>query len=84
MNIVQPQTLDRLFADRSARTHIDYDGACQICGDRLRIAIDRLRSGYGLLGGVLFEVAPGQFLAQCARCYHQRQNPPENDCRHVA
>ncbi len=84
MNTIAPQTLDRMFDDRSARTHMDYDGACQTCGDRLRIAIDRLESGFGLLGGVLFEMPSGQILAQCARCYRRRRNSPEVDPRRVA
>lgn len=84
MNIIAPQTLDRMFDDRSARTHLDYEGACQICGDRLRIVIDRLESGFGLLGGVLFEMPSGQILAQCARCYHRYPKPPEDDPRRVA
>lgn len=76
MKLIQPQTLDRMFADRSVADRMKYEGACQTCGHRLQIDIQRLSAGFGLLGGALFEVASGRVYAQCARCYHLRQNPP--------
>jgi hypothetical protein len=73
--LINLNTLNQMFKDRSDKSHLSIDGCCQSCGRDFTIDIHHHSSGgYGLIGGVLCEQDADQLIARCEACYH---NSPE-------
>ena len=67
--LVQLDTLSRMFADQAQNACLSYNGQCRDCGRRIKLEIHHLASGFGLLGGVLYETDSQHLAARCEACY---------------
>ena len=73
--LINLNTLNQMFKDSSDKSHLSIDGCCQSCGRDFTIDIHHHSSGgYGLIGGVLYELYADQLIARCEAFYH---NSPE-------
>lgn len=69
--IIKVESLDRMFAQINNSNHRNYRGRCHNCRCDVEVEITKTAGGYGLLGGVLFEADPQNFLILCADCYEK-------------
>ena len=69
--IIKVESLDRMFEQIHSSNHCNYRGRCHNCGCDVEVEITKIAGGYGLLGGVLFEPNPKNFLILCADCYEK-------------
>ncbi len=67
--IVNIESLKKIFEHNKNPRHLCYEGPCYHCGSDVKIQIDKTNAGYGLLGGVLYEPNPQDFLVCCDHCY---------------
>jgi len=74
--LINLNTLNQMFKNSPANSHLSIDDCCRSCGRKITISIHHYTSGrYGLLGGVLYEQESNQLVARCEACY---QNDPES------
>jgi hypothetical protein len=63
-----------MFEQSPDKTHLTLTRRCQSCGRDVTIEIHHLESGYGLLGGVIYQPDRDLLIAKCERCYRSRPN----------
>ena len=73
---IQLDTLKRLFRDSLENSCLSINSQCHSCGCEFTIEIHHLSSGYGLLGGVLFESESNSLIARCDACCQSKSDPP--------
>ena len=72
--LIQFDTLERMFASSLDNLCLSFRSHCQSCGHELSIEIHKLSSGFGLIGGVLFESNSDDLNAECDACYQNNSN----------
>jgi hypothetical protein len=72
--LVKMETLDRMFQTDTDQAEISYTDRCRNCGRSITIEIHQLSSGYGLLGGALFEDGSNHLSLTCESCLKGQTN----------
>jgi len=75
--VIKLGTLNKLFDGHMNGIPITSAGTCRDCGKPVAIEIDRVAGGYGLKGGVVYEIGKWQFVVRCETC-HQASSKPDN------
>jgi len=73
--LVKTETLARMFDANIDKTHMSYTDRCRSCGRSITIEIHHLSSGYGLLGGALFEEGSNHLSITCESCLKGKTHP---------
>ena len=71
------EILRKLFESNPEKSILALKGKCSDCGCDVIIEITPVSSGFGLLGGALFERSPDGYFAKCPDCY--KVNPKIED-----
>ena len=71
---VKKETLDQIFRHGEKKQAFEYEGKCCKCGQATVVSITKTLSGYGFLGGVLYEDEIQDFIIECAGCYMKKKN----------
>ena len=69
--IIGVKSIEKLFAQNSNPKQYNFQGNCHHCGCSVEVEITKTSIGYGMLGGVLYEPNPQNFLALCEACYEK-------------
>ena len=72
--LIRMNTLEKMFEQSPDKAHLTLTRRCQTCGRDITIEIHHLESGYGLLGGVIYEPDMDHLIAKCEACYKNRPN----------
>jgi len=72
--LVKTETLARMFEAVTDKTQMVYTDRCRRCGRSITIEIHHLSSGYGLLGGALFENGSDHLSLTCESCLKGEAN----------
>ena len=70
--LVEFYTLNKMFEQNPDKSQLSFNSCCQSCGCQLTIEINKLPSGFGLKGGVIFESNSDQLFAKCDACYQNK------------
>jgi len=70
--LIKMNTLEKMFEQSPDQAHLTFSRRCQSCGRQVNIEIHHLVSGYGLLGGVIYEQGMDHLIAKCEACYKKR------------
>jgi hypothetical protein len=73
--LVKTETLARMFEANTDKTQMCYTDRCRSCGRSITIEIHHLSSGYGLLGGALFEEGSNHLSLTCESCLKGQTKP---------
>lgn len=73
--LVTTETLAKMFEANTDKTHMFYTDRCRSCGRSITIEIHYLSSGYGLLGGAMFEEGPSHLTVTCESCLQAKPQP---------
>ena len=74
MKLIKLNTLNQMFEHSPDKARLSFNGSCRSCGHDVTIEIHHHASGYGLLGGVIYEQGLNQLIAKCEECYHTNHN----------
>ena len=66
--IVTIDSLKKIFEQNQNPPTYTYEGKCDRCGCHVIVKIDKTSGGYGLLGGILCESNPENYLVLCIGC----------------
>ena len=61
-------TLNKIFERNENSTTYTCEDKCDRCGCHVSVKIEKTSGGYGLLGGILCESDPGNYLVLCVGC----------------
>ena len=71
------KALSKLFDGEIKKNQIRLEGKCAGCGCDVKISITRTSGGFGLMGGMVFEMEDGRLLCKCGQC-HKKGEPIRN------
>ena len=63
--------LRKMFEDNPEKSTIVLKEKCSDCGQEIIIEITPTSSGFGLMGGVLFNSSNDEYIAKCPTCYEK-------------
>lgn len=75
--LISLEGLKKIFDDKSGRGIGRTHHNCIDCGFPVEVEVHKTLGGYGLLGGVLYEIE-GCLYAKCADCYESDPNLNSN------
>ena len=70
--LIKLNTLDQMFGQSPNKPHLSIRKRCQNCGREVIIEIHHLKTGYGLLGGAIYEPNMNNLIAKCEACYKSK------------
>ena len=65
------EILKKMFKDNPEKSIIVLNEKCSDCGREIIIEVTPTSSGFGLMGGVLFESSTDKYTAKCPACYEK-------------
>jgi len=65
------EILRKMFEDNPKKSTIVLKEKCSDCGCDTIIEITATSSGFGLMGGVLFQSSKDKYRAKCPACYEK-------------
>ena len=68
MPVISLNSLRDLFKRSGDKNTTVYAAECYNCGTEVRIRIDSISGGFGLLGGKLYESGSNNLFAECLDC----------------
>lgn len=69
--LIKLDSLNRMFDQKQNPETITYKDRCYSCGCSVEIEISKTSGGFGLLGGVLYEIGSEEYDAICVGCYER-------------
>jgi len=72
------EILKKMFEDNPEKSTIVLKEKCSDCGCDTTIEITPTSSGFGLMGGVLFESSTDKYTAKCLACYEKNFKIDDN------
>ena len=72
--LIRMNTLEKMFEQSPEKAHLTFSRRCESCGRDVTIEIYHLDSGFGLLGGVIYEPEMDRLIVKCEACYQNKPN----------
>lgn len=67
--IISIEAIESLFGKNNSVDQCVSTDKCQFCGCEVEVSITKTSGGYGLNGGVLYELHSGSFWVLCEKCH---------------